>query len=84
MSDNKENVNADSTIEKMIELFHQYSDDFGIEWEECLKSQCEFEDKFNQLICEYKGHEVGPDQCGIPEHDYCCRCRKLRVDIEGA
>jgi len=41
-----------------------------------------FEDKFLELICEVKGHAIGPDQCGKPEHDLCYRCRRLRVEIE--
>lgn len=89
MSDNKGNASADSMIEemiekmieKMIELFNDHSGDFGFDEEECLESQCDFEDKFLRLICEYKGHDVGPDECRIPEHDLCYRCRKLLIDI---
>ena len=76
-----------SYFDRAIELFDEYEDYF------CLSDadfpdempqtrQCEYVDKFLALICEAKGHAIGPDQCGIPEHDYCYRCRRLRTDIE--
>ena len=27
------------------------------------------------VMCEQLGHEPVPDQCGIPEHDYCMWCQ---------
>jgi hypothetical protein len=24
--------------------------------------------------CRWRGHQLIPDQCGIPDHDYCARC----------
>lgn len=32
------------------------------------------EDQGKDLYCRVKGHEFQPDQCGIPEHDYCVWC----------
>ena len=26
------------------------------------------------LICQYEGHSIVNDQCGIPSHRYCERC----------
>lgn len=26
------------------------------------------------LVCGIRGHDVIPDQCGKPEHDYCMTC----------
>ena len=77
---------AATTADKMIGLFNEFSEWFGLsdnDWpeEKPEAKQCEFEDKFNLLICEYKGHDIGPDQCGKPEHDLCYRCRELRVDL---
>lgn len=66
--------------DKMIELFDEYRDSFGIDLEDQLDRACEFEDKFCELICEYRGHDIGPDQCGKPEHDYCYVCKKLKHD----
>lgn len=75
------------TIDKMIALFDEYSEFFGLTSQNFPKykpeeKQCEFEDKFKELICEYRGHYIGPDQCGKPEHDYCYRCGKLRIELE--
>ena len=78
---------ADDVVQRMIELFEEYAKDFGLADAEypCENHQeraCEFEEKFRELICEYRGHEIGPDQCGKPEHDFCYRCHKLRTEIE--
>ena len=75
------------TVRRMIDLFAQYRESFGLadadfpEYQPQQK-QCDFEDAFTALICEYHGHEIGPDQCGKPEHDLCYRCHKLRTEIE--
>lgn len=74
--------NADLVINKMIRLFEDCQNDFGLEDGICLETQCYFEDKFLLLICEYKGHDIGPDQCGILEHDYCYRCGLMKSSIE--
>jgi len=73
--------------DKMIDLFDKYSEYLGLADTDFpdlnpQALQCEFEDKFNELICEHRGHVIGPDQCGKPEHDLCYRCKKLRVDLE--
>lgn len=78
-------MTKDEVIVKMTELFDEYSEYFGLcdeDFPESQTQQCEFEDKFNALICEYKGHNIGPDQCGKSEHDYCYRCQKRRSEIE--
>ena len=80
-------------IDEMIELFDKYRDDFGVcnhdfPKGKCQENQCEFEDRFCELICKYMGHTIGPnhrqDQHGKPEHDFCYRCDKLRIEIEEA
>ena len=75
-------ANAYVIITKMILLFNEYKEDFGLEDPECLQRSCDFEDKFKALICEYEGHDIGSDQCGIPEHDYCYKCGELKTTIE--
>ena len=77
----------ESTIRQMIKLFDDYTEFLGLSDAEFPKDQpqlkqCEFEDKFKELICDYDGHDIGPDQCGIPDHDYCYRCGRMKVDIE--
>ena len=74
-------------LDRMIKLFVEFRESFGL----CdadfpdmnpQNKQCEFEIKFAEIICDYKGHDIGPDHCCKPEHDLCYRCKKLRVDIE--
>jgi hypothetical protein len=74
-------------LDRMIALFAEYKEDFGCSDadfpdEKPQARQCEYEKKFNAIVCDYKGHTIGPDQCGKPEHDLCYRCNRLRVDIE--
>lgn len=28
------------------------------------------------ILCKVYGHEATPDQCGIPEHDFCVWCNR--------
>jgi len=67
-------------MDELIELFDKHREYFGLS--DCLEEQCEFEDKFNALVCELRGHDIGPDHCGIPEHDLCYRCQRRLVEIE--
>jgi hypothetical protein len=69
----------ESFIEAVRALFKEYRGSFGME--ESSEEQCTFEQKFTELECKLLGHDIGPDQCGIPEHDYCYRCHQLKVDI---
>jgi hypothetical protein len=74
-------------IDRMIDLFTEHAEFFGLTNADSPDKnpqdrQCDFEDKFRLLICEHKGHDIGPDQCGKPEHDLCYRCRQLRTEIE--
>lgn len=34
-------------------------------------------DRFADLGCWFAGHDPVPDQCGIPEHDFCAWCMRL-------
>lgn len=75
-------------LEEVVELFQTYQEDFGLcdhdfPGEGHTDRQCEFEVKFCEWICGVLGHDVGPDQCGKPEHDYCYRCNRMRTEIEG-
>ena len=74
-----------SIVDEFIELFDEYRENFGLgsdpEHHWALSKQCEFEDKFSALICIYKGHDVSPDQCCRPEHDFCYRCGKLASEL---
>jgi hypothetical protein len=76
-------------IEQMIELFDEYSGYLGLADTNFPEmhpqgKQCEFEDRFNELVCKYRGHDIGPDQCGKPEHDFCYRCRQLASSLQGS
>lgn len=68
-------------VEKMIALFEEYRASFGLGDQEYLDQQCEFEDQFKHLICEVKGHKLGPDHCNHPEHDICYRCGELASEL---
>lgn len=73
--------NDTQICDKMIALFEEYKESFGLPSPEDREKTCDFEDAFNALICERKGHDIGPDQCNKPEHDYCYRCGKLRTAL---
>lgn len=80
-------MNAEQVIERMIALFDSHAEYFGLSDDQFpdhqpQNRQCDFEDQFKALVCEYKGHDIGPDQCGKPEHDFCYRCHKLKTVIE--
>lgn len=82
-------INATEFADKAIELFWRHQEAFGLcdadFPEDCPQaSQCEFDYSFRRLICEYAGHDIGPDHCGKPEHDYCYRCLRGRVGIEAS
>lgn len=79
-------MNAQEAVDKMIELFDDYAECFGLCDHDFPKHNfqeraCEFEDKFKSIVCELRGHDIGSDQCAKPEHDYCYRCGKLRSEI---
>jgi hypothetical protein len=73
--------------DKLWSLFNEYREYFGLCHrcynqrgekqldENYLEKQCEFEQKFAELMCRLIGkHEFESDQCGRPEHDYCVIC----------
>ena len=66
-----------TTTDKMIDLFQDYRDSFGDSDDSDLEAQIDFANKFAGLVCEYRGHKFGQDQCGKPEHDFCMVCRVL-------
>lgn len=63
-------------MDEFISLFDKYREYFGLNESGYLDKCIEFEDKFCELICKHKGHKLGPDHCGKPEHDLCYRCNK--------
>ena len=78
---------SETTLEQLVDLFTDYREFFGLTNSEFpddkpQHKQCDYEEKFLSILCEYYGHDIGPDQCGKPEHDYCYRCMRRRVDIE--
>lgn len=82
-----EDCDKDKVVEDMIALFYNHRKYFGLTNKEFPDyspedKQCEFEDEFIKLICKYKGHDIGPNQCGKPEHDLCYNCNRLKSDIE--
>lgn len=70
-----------STTDKMIRLFQEYRGSLGLADDRERSRQCEFEDKFAELICEAKGHDLGPDMYNKPEHDLCYVCDQLASDL---
>ena len=80
-------MSAEEFGDAAIALLAEYSEHFGMAdadfpEDDPQEQQCIYEEKFLALICRWKGHEIGPDMCGKPEHDLCYRCRELRVDLE--
>lgn len=80
-------MDAETFATEVIHLFDEYSEFFGLDDaafpdSKPQRMQCDFEYAVNELICKLRGHEIGPDQCGKPEHDLCYRCGKRRVEIE--
>jgi len=76
-------------INELISLFQEYRENFGITeydeeypYEDPLKLQIEFEDKFAEIVCRNLGHKMVPDHCGKPEHDYCEICHARREFLE--
>lgn len=58
-------------LDKMIELFDEYSDSFGLcnhdfPDDDFQIDQVEFERRFNEVVCELRGHEM--------REGYCVRC----------
>ena len=71
-----------AVVDEMIALFKHYQEDFGLDDEENLERQCDFEDKFMLLICKHNGgHVMVQDQCGMPHHDYCVNCTQRREEL---
>ena len=73
---------AEVIVDKMIELFCECSEGFADDDDDALKLQVKFEDGFRELICEYRGHRIVPDHCGLPEHFYCIVCNRRESDIK--
>ena len=61
-------------FDRAVKLFDQYRDYFSMDEKEDLQKQYEYEEEFCELVCDIKGHDIGPNHCGKPEHDYCYRC----------
>lgn len=80
-------MTSPQAIAEFVALFDEYRDYFGLTNAEFPEmepedKQCDYEIKVCELICKYKGHDIGPDQCGKPEHDYCYRCQRMKTDIQ--
>ena len=67
-------MTAEEMVTALLECFEYYQEHFGLPEESHLKAACEYEDKVQALMCKYRGHDLGPDQCNIPAHDFCYRC----------
>lgn len=74
-------LDAETTVQMMIAEFETIRESLGCDDEEDLTAQADFERQFSSIICSYKGHDIGPDQCNKPEHDLCYRCDRLRVEL---
>ena len=77
----------ETTLEQLVDLFAVYRKLFGLDNSEFPDAkpqhkQRDYEQEFLKILCDHYGHDIGSDQCGKPEHDYCYRCMRRRVDIE--
>lgn len=70
-------MSGDEFAKKAIELFEEYKCDLGCDDFDSIERQEEYQEKMSVIVCEYHGHEFGPDQCNKPEHDHCYRCDQL-------
>ena len=69
-------------IDQINKLFEKYRDSLGLPDREDLERQCDFEDELAALLCQHYGHNLIPDHCGKPEHDYCVRCSRRREELD--
>lgn len=70
-------------IDKFIALFEEYDDNAVFGDPKLVDMAKDFRDRFRELICECRGHNIIPDRCGRPEHYYCDVCMKLLENING-
>ena len=68
-------------IDEVIDIFQRHMESFGSPEIEDLDTQSRFECAFCDWICKVKGHQLLPDHCLKPEHDYCCRCNRLATTL---
>ena len=72
--------NAD--IDKIRALLTSVSESMFAEGADALEEFAKFEDDMVVVLCDIAGkHDIGPDQCGIPEHDLCYACRRSAVEL---
>lgn len=73
-------------MDELEKLFWDHNENFGLSdvdfpEERPQDDQVDFEEKFKEILCRYKGHKLIPDQCGMVTHDYCCVCGSRREEI---
>lgn len=85
----KYRLTFDQFTNEAIKLFCTYREWFGLnnadepEYKPEDK-QIEFEDAFSRLICEHRGHQIGPNHWGNidqPDQDICYRCERKKTDL---
>lgn len=74
-------ITAEECVAKLKDLFNEYSEYFGLGDDEATCLQCYYEDEFRSIMCEHEGHNLGPDHCGLPEHDLCYSCNRAASDL---
>ena len=78
-------MTAQEAADAMVALLDEYADCFGLcdhdgpsQSDETHHSfsrrQCEFEDKFNAIVCAWKGHTISQDHL-------CFRCKRPASEI---
>lgn len=78
-----DSLNDLESVREFEILFWVYSEDFGLNDDDHLERQCDYEDKFKDILCRHKGfHDMIPDQCMMPHHDLCALCGITREMIE--
>lgn len=74
MNDTQVQLTHAQGFERLKQLFSDYQDKFGLAEHDDLEAQCDFEEKFQKIVCLVEGHDFVLDQCGFEEHMFCYKC----------
>lgn len=80
-------ISPEEFADRSIELFGRYREDFGCSDQDFPDElpqvrQEEFERAYQSLCCEYLGHHIVPDNCGLLKCYYCGRCGRKASDLK--
>lgn len=69
---------TNQAVAEMWALFERHRESLACADREDLD---QFDQAFCELACRYLGHTLGPDQCNMPEHDFCYRCQQMASSL---